>query len=156
MSKRVSTRKIGIKKTLIGIVPVLKGRQYKMGGNGSVRGNPFDCFGMLVEYCKLRLGIDVLKDHADQGFDFFGYSDLSNDVSSSIFNEYLNKCFLSVVPSYKRSGDILWCETDKGSALGIYLGNGSMLITAPKINCDIISTRYYKIESVYRCPLRFL
>ncbi len=140
------------KLTLGKVVPVLKGRPYLLGGNGEFLNEPFDCFGMIVEYIKLTYSIDLLATHSDRGYDFFGYTDKSEYEVMLLLEQYLSESFVKVVPSYKLPGDIFWCTTDGKGTAGIYLGNTLMLITSPKTNCDIIQTTYYEIEDVYRWP----
>lgn len=140
------------KLTLGKVVPVLKGRTYLFGGNGAYPNEPFDCFGMIVEYIKLSYNVDLLVLHSDRGYDFFEYANKLEPEVMALFERYLSESFLPVVPSYKVPGDILWCEADGKGTSGIYLGNKLMLITSPETDCDIIQTTYYDIKDVYRWP----
>lgn len=140
-------------KRLLYIVPELKDRKYKWGGNGEIKGDPFDCFGLLVEFCKLRKSIDILDVHSDKGYDFYNYHKFSEKVAMNMFVSYLSECFLPIVLSYKVPGDVLRCKYEDRDTVGIFLGNGEMLITSPKTNCIIIPTEYYEVRRAYRWPL---
>lgn len=129
------------------------GRPYKFGGNGETTGEPFDCFGMLVEYERLRFGSDILKLYEHLDFPFFTYK--NNDETAhfyemGILKEYLDKCFIRVAVNYILPGDILWTSAEGNNALGIYLGSQKMMVTAPEFNCVTMPTEYYKIEDAYR------
>lgn len=151
MSKRYAG--VGAKIRLPKIVLALKDREYKFGGNGEIVGDPFDCFGMLVEYYKLKSDIDILEQHKGKGYDFFSYHKLPDEIVMETFANYLSNLFLPVVVSYRLPGDILKCKYNDMNTIGIFLGNGNMLITSPKTNCIVISTSYYEIEGAYRWPL---
>lgn len=149
-----SSRKQHIpKQTLLHILPGFKGRKYEWGGNGKIIGDPFDCFGMLVEYTKLRNTFDILELHSDSDYDFDGYTGYEETFAMEMFHSYLNEYFIRVVPSYKMAGDIISCRVDSRRTIGIYLGKKKMLITSPKTNCIIIPTEHYDIRNAYRWPL---
>lgn len=130
----------------------MKGRPYLFGGNGEEKSKPFDCFGMVVEYFKLRYSIDLLFIHSTMGYNFYTYSKLQEYEVMDLFEQYLSEAFVKVDPAYKLPGDILWCEADGRGSASINLGNKLMLITSPKTNCDIIQTTYYEIKDAYRWP----
>jgi cell wall-associated NlpC family hydrolase len=140
-------------KILLYVIPALKGREYKWGGNGEINGEPFDCFGMIVEYVKLRKSINILEEHSDKGYDFFNYSQMDDYLAMGIFKDYLSECFLNVNIAYKVPGDILYCEYEDTGTVGIYLGNGNMLVTSPRTNCIVVPTEYYELKGAYRWPL---
>ncbi len=136
------------------VIPVLNGRSYLLGGNGEISGTPFDCFGMVVEYCKLRYGLNLLEIHSDENYDFYGYKEKSEVERMILFKAYLDMFFVKILLPYKTAGDVLWCETEGLGTAGIYLGNNLMLITCPETNCDVISTTYYEIKGAYRWLLQ--
>ncbi|MCK5018372.1 MAG: C40 family peptidase, partial [Candidatus Peribacteraceae bacterium] len=49
------------KQSVARVATVLKGRPYKLGGDGSNSSADFDCFGMMVVYYRLRYGAEVLR-----------------------------------------------------------------------------------------------
>jgi len=137
------------------VVPVLMGRKYLYGGNGEKQGEPFDCFGLIIEYNKLRYSIDLLTRHKDYEHDLFNYTDFCEETLKELFHTYLLEKFLMVVPSYKIPGDLLWCEAEGKGTVGINLGNKNMLVTSPETDCVSVSTSYYEIKEAYRCPLLY-
>jgi cell wall-associated NlpC family hydrolase len=150
----MTTKKRAIpKQNLLRIIPTLKGREYRWGGNGKVVGDPFDCFGMLVEYTKLRRSFDILVQHKNSVYAFEGYRKFEDSFAMEMFQSYLNSYFLEVALPYKQPGDIISCKSDSRLTIGIYLGKKKMLITAPETNCIIISTEHYNIRKAYRWPL---
>jgi hypothetical protein len=140
------------------IVAAMLGREYKFGGNGETIGNPFDCFGMLVEYQKLKFGADLLSLHKGFDYPFFSYQRMADHkhlLMLSTFKEYLDRCFVKINLGYILPGDILWAKADEKETSGIYLGGQKMMVTAPVINCTTIPTEYYEIKDAYRWLLSF-
>jgi len=141
------------KKPIGKVVVSMIGRKYEFGGNGKNIGDPFDCFGMLVEYEKIRFGVDLLDRHGHLDFPFFTYKDkeifphafLMEDLKS-----YLDKCFTKVLVPYILPGDIIWTEADGLNSVGIYLGAQKMLVTAPEVDCITVPTEYYELKDAYR------
>lgn len=141
------------KQSLSKVISAMMGRGYKFGGNGETIGNDFDCFGMLVEYVKLRYGLNILELQKGLDLPFFTYKE--KDLYSHIFlmtklKEYLDKYFSKILLPYILPGDIIWAEADALDSMGIYLGSQRLLVTAPEVNCTTIPTEYYELKDAYR------
>jgi cell wall-associated NlpC family hydrolase len=140
------------------VIRAMVGRPYAFGGNGSVPGAPFDCFGMVIEYCRLRYGVDILKVQTTMDYRVDSYVERYNDSREATLEEYHNflKDTLSrVAIGYLFAGDVVWSYADAVESVGIYCGLQKMLIAAPETNCVVISSEFYKIQEAYRCPLQY-
>lgn len=143
------------KQTVLKATNSLKGRPYKLGGNGSVLGEDFDCFGMLVEYCKNRYARDILSYEIATKYPVNNYEELYNGsytAAMEVFKSFVKNCFLKIVPEYIMSGDIILVSADDKECFAIYCSNQVMLVTAPETGCVVVSLDQYKMKDVYRWP----
>jgi hypothetical protein len=144
------------KHTLKSVVKSLKGRPYRLGGNGEVMGSPFDCFGMLVEYCRLRYSYDLLNNSKIKSHNVSTYKKsytCSHIIAQNEFKEALCETFCLVNKHYMMPGHLVWFSLEDKEFLGIYCGNQTALVTSKETGCTMIGTEHYKIEKVFRCLL---
>lgn len=143
--------------TLAKTLSQLVGRPYKLGGNGRVNGEPIDCFGLVVEYSKIRYGIDPC-DLTDQ-YDYNDYADLYENDREDAFNMlrfFLNDTFVTVKVKFRLPGDIIICSAEDKESVAIYTGNQSMVVTTPEKGCHVMNTYYYSKIGAYRWPKQSL
>jgi len=134
----------------------LLGRKYKLGGNGTPGGEPFDCFGLVVEYSNLRYSTNILAVHSESGYDFDSYAGsyaIDATLAKGMFKKYLDKFFLKMALGFIRAGDLLWCSLDGDEFAGIYAGLQKIIVTTPDTGCMSIGTEHYVKKDAYRCPL---
>ena len=137
------------------IFRVMLDREYRLGGDGKTIGEPFDCFGMIVEYLKLRYKYDILQISSEYCDDYVAYYKISKEVIFSILKTLLGDTLLNIVPVYKMPGDIIYARADNQVSVGVYGGNGVLMISSERTGCVSIGINFYEIESVYRWPLLF-
>lgn len=143
-------------KKSVNAINSIRGRGYELGGNGSNENAPFDCFGMVVEYCRLKYDKDALKIARENDFPVDTYCLIYKndpDYSKILFKVYLDRCFLKIAIPYLVIGDIVVCEADDEFTIGIYCGGQKMLVTMPDKGCFLIGTEHYLIKDAYRCLL---
>jgi hypothetical protein len=131
----------------------LQGRSFLLGGNGKDPGKPFDCFGMLVEYCYIRYGIDLYAKFSDK-YPFDDYAeDYKKDTGLTLcqLSLFLDRVFVKVGLGYIVPGDILFLSYEDKRFIGINVGLQRVLITSPETGCIILGSEYYNIEEAYRC-----
>lgn len=144
------------------VVGSLLGRAYKLGGNGKENGLPFDCWGMINEYVRLRYSCEL--DPPSDEYPVENYKDYYSDAPEkvmSVFAQFMDEFFIKVNIEYRTAGDILLVATKdddflkrKHPTIGIYGGQGTFIVTLGKVGCVSINLNYYNVESAYRWPLR--
>lgn len=133
------------------ITPLL-GREYRLGGDGSVSGESFDCWGMLAEYCELRHRKNINCIRGVDGDYTYLYND-SRGAAMLLMNNFFADNFIRINTAYVSAGDILHVTDSNGdSTFGIYGGNGSFAVTSPETGCVVIHISHYNIEDCYRWP----
>ena len=137
------------------VVRSFLGREYKLGGDGENFGEPFDCWGMIREYVKLRYRVDINKfkdNYVSEPYEQV-YDELQNSAIYLI-KELIDDNFIKVVYNYKMPGDIVFAVSGEDvMSVGIYGGNNVFVITTEATGCITIGMNFYKIKDVYRWPL---
>lgn len=142
-------------KNIANIFRRLQGRTYLLGGSGLMNDEPFDCWGMLNEYVRLRYTYDIYSDlgtFSDIAHDYVHLYEGEPDGVVSKIKNFLDEYFNAVEVPYKRGGDIIYAISDSSPALGIYGGNDIFLITSPNTGCIIMNLSFYDSCHVYREP----
>lgn len=135
------------------VVSALLGRAYVLGGNGSVKGDPFDCFGMMVECIYLRYGVDLYVSCDRNKHDIDGWAksyEVSREETMSLFNSFLKDIFQSVPLGFLFAGDFVWSTIDEKQTFGLYCGLQRMLVTTQETGCVLIGSEGYNIKEAYR------
>lgn len=150
--KRVKSSYLSINK----VFKILRGRKYSLGGNGKKMGRPLDCWGLFVEYCNLRYGLNILgyENEFPLMSNYKKEYELNPKKVINEFKLFLENKFCIISISRMMSGDVLYVtieeEKEKTDVIGIYGGNGAFLITSPDSGSTIVNLSYYNLESAYR------
>jgi len=142
-------------RTIAKIFKRLMGREYLLGGSGKTNGAPFDCWGMLNEYIRLRYSHDIysnLGKYNEIAHNYItSYIEEPNALLSNI-KDLLEERFNKIGAAFKRGGDIIVTSSKAVLTLGIYGGNDILLITSPNTGCIVMNLSLYDDCFVYRDP----
>lgn len=150
---RTKPKKNAQRRTFRESVRALLGRPYELGGSGRVKGDPFDCFGMMVEHIYLMYGVDLYLSCDRDKYNIDGWPKsyvTSRDHTMSLFNSFLNDTFESIQLGFLFSGDFVWSMVGSEQSFGLYCGLQRMLITTPETGCIIVGSEHYDIKEAYR------
>lgn len=119
---------------------------YKFGGQSVDDG--FDCFSCMLAIGK-ELGAEIplqVKGVTQEDY----MEQISDDNVVELLYEFMQAAGINIDPGHTVAGDLILFETLEGYALGLNVGNGSMLSAFTDNGVCIVPLREYKIRKVSR------
>lgn len=125
----------------------LLGRPYKLGGNGKERSGHIDCFGMIVEYAKL-------KEKAKKHENYSNYEELFTENPKETIlklSDFLKQNLEQVEKGRIFIGDILICSYEEAEFAAIKAGLSRMIVATEDRGCILVNSDQYEIKEAFRC-----